>query len=70
MAEKYSYHGAVLLFGKPVASITAFTWATSEQKAAANIIYNFKKKNGYQATAKFTLAEKPVSVFQQQQKTA
>lgn len=56
MVEKYIYHGPVMKFGKCIKnSWSAETYASSPLKAKCNLIFRFKKENGFANTAKITL---------------
>jgi hypothetical protein len=52
----YIYEGPVLMFNDVVQDKwVAETMAVSEKKARTNLSYRWKKKNGYEASAKITL---------------
>lgn len=54
--RKYIYEGTVLVFGTCVATNWhGETYATTPSKAKSNLIYQYKKQNGYSATAKVDL---------------
>lgn len=56
MAEKYIYNGPVMKFDKCIKSRwSAETYANSPSKAKCNLIFRFKKENGFANTAKITL---------------
>lgn len=55
----YLYDGPVMEFDRCIANRwKGFTYAASESKAFSNLIYQYKKKNGKQPTAKITLPGK------------
>lgn len=57
----YSYNGPVVEFDRPVAnSWKGQTYAVSEAKARANLIYQFKKETGRVPRSKITLPGKIV----------
>lgn len=54
--RKYIYEGAVFVFDNCVATKwRGETYATTSAKAKNNLIYQFKKQNGYSASAKVDL---------------
>lgn len=54
--RQYAYEGAVLEFDRVVANYwQAYTWATSPEKARANLTYRFKKETGREAMTKIVL---------------
>lgn len=61
--KKYAYRGPVLYFGRVVAdNWESETRAVSEKQAISNLIYQFKKTNGYIPDVRVTLGKKPVMV--------
>lgn len=59
MEQVYEFKGAVLLFDRIVASnYTATTTAPSMRKARSNLVYRYKRDNGYTKTAKISLTGK------------
>lgn len=59
MNQVYEFKGAVLLFDRIVASnYTATTTAASMRKARSNLVYRYKRDNGYAKTAKISLTGK------------
>lgn len=59
MEQVYEFKGAVLLFDRIVASnYTATTTAPSMRKARSNLVYRYKRDNGYAKTAKISLTGK------------
>ncbi len=56
MAEKYIYNGPVMKFNTCIQSRwSAETYAVSPTKARSNLVYRYKKENGFANTAKITL---------------
>lgn len=56
MAEKYIYNGPVIKFNTCIQSRwSAETYAVSPTKARSNLVYRYKKENGFANTAKITL---------------
>lgn len=66
MAEKmrvYNYKGDVKSFSTIVSrNWTGSTRAISEKKAAANLVYQYKRQHRLASSAKITLSGVPVSV--------
>jgi len=61
--QEYRYHGGVRRFDTLVATNwAARTFAATEQKAIANLIYQYKKRAGLSASTKVTLTGKPTLV--------
>lgn len=59
MDNVYEFNGAVRLFDRIIApNYTAQTTAPSVQKARSNLVYRYKRDNGYAKTAKITLTGK------------
>lgn len=59
MEQVYEFNGAVRLFDRIIApNFTAQTTASSVQKARSNIVYRYKRDNGYAKTAKISLIGK------------
>lgn len=57
--ERYTYEGPVRSFDDVVSSRwKAETWATSEAKARANLVYQYKRDHGLSRSAKITLTGK------------
>lgn len=62
--RKYAYDGSVTEFGREVAHRwRGETWAVSPQKAAANLIYQFKKQTNRTVNCKIVLTDKIVEVI-------
>ena len=60
----YKYEGCVMLFKRVIKDKwIAYTRAPSEKKARSNLIFRFKKENGYMPTAKIYLPGK-VTLFE------
>ena len=60
----YKYEGSVMLFKRVVKDKwIAYTRAPSEKKARNNLMFRFKKENGYMPTAKIYLPGK-VTLFE------
>lgn len=59
MPEKYIYNGPVMKFDTCIKSRwSAETYAASAAKARSNLMYRFKKENGFEKSAKITLPGK------------
>ena len=59
--RKYIYEGPVFVFDNCVATKwRGETYAVTASKAKSNLIYQFKKQNGYSASAKVDLASSNV----------
>lgn len=57
--NRYEYSGPVLLFERCIQSHwSGCTYAVSEKKARSNLVYQFKKRNGYTAATKISLPGK------------
>lgn len=62
--NRYEYFGPVLLFEKCIQKHwNGCTYAVSEKKAKSNLIYQFKKQNGYSASTKISLPGKLTMIF-------
>ena len=62
MGRKYSYKGAVYVFGSLVSTHwEASTWAVSEAKAVSNLKYQFRKHAGVVNSAPITFSGKVVA---------
>lgn len=60
----YKYEGCVMLFKHVIKEKwIAYTRAPSEKKARSNLIFRFKKENGYMPTVKIYLPGK-VTLFE------
>lgn len=59
--NQYSYDGPVMAFGRCVAEHwTGTTVAVSEKKAKSNLLFQWKRDNGYTPSAKISLPGKVV----------
>ena len=59
LKEKYVYDGPVMRFDHCIQTKwKAETFALSPQKAKSNLIFRYKKENGFEPTAKITLPGK------------
>lgn len=55
----YTYNDGVAMFGRIVEpNFSAETYAVSPERARSNILYQFKKANGYTTSANLTLTGK------------
>lgn len=67
MNKVYEFNGAVRLFDRIIApNYTAQTTAPSVQKARSNLVYRYKRDNGYTKTAKITLTGKFTTIEQKE----
>lgn len=61
--QEYRYKGDVLSFDRVVyRNWKASTFAVSEKKAAANLVFQYKNANGLAPNANIKLASKPIAV--------